>query len=235
MTAQPPDDLARLRREYAARRQRLAGTDRYSLANPAHLFAIQQRKRAVLRLLRHQGFPSLAGRAILELGCGSGGVLAEYLSYGANAPLLHGVDLLPARLNEARHWLPRLPLACANGRHLPYPDGSFDLVLQYTAFSSLLDAELKAGLAREMVRLLRRPAGMILWYDFWLNPTNRQTQGLRPAEIKQLFPGCRFEFRRITLAPPLARRLVPFSWLLAGLVEKLGLLNSHYLVAIRPG
>jgi hypothetical protein len=62
---------------------------------------------------------------------------------------------------------------------------------------------------------------MILWYDFWLNPSNLQTKGFRPAEIKRLFPTCRFEFQRLTLAPPLARRLVPFSWLLAALLEKL--------------
>jgi hypothetical protein len=75
---------------------------------------------------------------------------------------------------------------------------------------------------------------MILWYDFWLNPTNPQTEGIRPSEIRTLFPGCDFEFRRITLAPPLARRLVPVSWVVAFLLEKLRVFNSHYLVAIRP-
>jgi hypothetical protein len=74
---------------------------------------------------------------------------------------------------------------------------------------------------------------LILWYDFWLNPTNKQTRGIRPPEIRRLFPGCGFEFHRITLAPPLARRIVPISWLLAALLEKLKLLNTHYLVAIQ--
>ena len=55
---------------------------------------------------------------------------------------------------------------------------------------------------------------------------------IQPA-IRALFPGCAFDFRRITLAPPLARRLVPFSWLLAYLLEKLKIFNSHYLVAIQ--
>jgi hypothetical protein len=74
---------------------------------------------------------------------------------------------------------------------------------------------------------------LIVWYDFWLNPSNRQTRGIRPAEIRHLFPGCTFDFRKITLAPPLARRVVPLSWLAAYLLEKLSVFNSHYLVGIR--
>jgi len=71
------------------------------------------------------------------------------------------------------------------------------------------------------------------YYDFWLNPTNPQTRGIRPAEIRHLFPGCQIEFHRITLAPPIARRLVPISWQLSALLEKLLVFNSHYLSVIR--
>jgi hypothetical protein len=49
-----------------------------------------------------------------------------------------------------------------------------------------------------------------------------------------LFPNCTYEFHKITLAPPLARRIVPISWILALLLEKLKIFNTHYLVAIRP-
>jgi len=169
----------------------------------------------------------------LEVGCGPGGILLEYLSYGAVPEALHGVDLLPNPLREAHAHLPHLPLTCADGRYLPYATGTFDLVLQYTVFSSVLDDVIKAKLAREMLRVLRDPEGMILWYDFWLNPTNPQTQGIRPAEIHHLFPDCQFEFHRITLAPPLARRLAPVSWSVCHLLEKLRVFNTHYLVAIR--
>jgi hypothetical protein len=87
-------------------------------------------------------------------------------------------------------------------------------------------------MAQELLRVTR-PGGMILWYDFWLNPSNPQTRGIRPAEIKRLFPGCTFRFERITLAPPLARRLVPLSWGLSLLLEGVKIFNTHYLVAIR--
>jgi len=71
-------------------------------------------------------------------------------------------------------------------------------------------------------------------YDFRLNPTNPQTRGILPGEIKRLFPNCSYQFNRITLAPPLARRIVPLSWILAYGLERLTIFNSHYLVAIRP-
>lgn len=167
---------------------------------------------------------------MLEVGCGRGGVLIEYLSFGTTS--LSGIDLLADRVVEAKARLPQGVLSCADGQRLPFASGSFDLVMQYTAFSSVLDDTVKVNMAREMLRVLR-PDGSIIWYDFWLNPTNSQTRGIRPAEIKQLFPGCVYTFRRVTLAPPIARRLVRVSWLACALLEKLRLFNTHYLVAIR--
>jgi ubiquinone/menaquinone biosynthesis C-methylase UbiE len=227
-------DLDRLRLEYADREQRLAGSDIYSLFNPATLFMWQSRQRAVLSVLRRHGCEPLKDCSILELGSGSGGVLLEYLSYGASPQQLHGVELLTNRAMDTHRLLPHVPLANADGQHLPYSANHFDIVLQYTVLSSILDNTIKQNLAREMLRVLRKPQGLILWYDFWLNPTNRQTRGIRPSEIRQLFPQCIFEFHRITLAPPIVRRLVGTSRLLCQVLEKLTVLNTHYLVAIRP-
>ena len=86
-----------------------------------------------------------------------------------------------------------------------------------------------------MVRVLKKPRGLILWYDFWWNPANDQTRGIRPAEIRRLFPDCRFHFSRITLAPPLSRRLAPLSRTLTHLLENLKMFNTHFLAAIQPG
>ena len=234
LKTEPNDDLDRLRREYARREQRLADSDIYSSFNPAHNFTLQGRGRETLALLRAAGYASLDDARILELGCGAGGVLLELLAYGTSVERLHGVDLLPERVSAARKTLPHLPLAVADGRRLPYPTGAFDLVLAFTVFTSILDERVKQAMAHDLLRVVSKPRGTILWYDYWLNPTNRQTRGVAPAEIRDLFPGCTYTFRRITLAPPIARRLVPISQSAASLLEKLKLLNSHYLVAIRP-
>lgn len=227
-----PNDLDRLQREYRRRAARLAHSDRYALTNPAHLFTVQQRQRAFARALRRENLLPLAEKRILELGCGSGDILQELLAFGANPALLFGMDLIADRVATAADQYPHLPLSIANGMQLPYPDGAFDMVLQYTVFSSILDTAVQAQIAAEMRRVLR-PGGVILWYDFWLNPTNKQTRGMGVTAVESLFPGCELQFDRITLAPPLARKLVPLTWMGASLLEAMRLLNTHYLATIR--
>ncbi len=227
---QEADRARRVYHEWLAERDK---SGRYSPGNPAYLFMMQGRQRAVLSRLRREGLWPLAGHDILEVGCGSGGVLLELLTYGADAERLHGTDLLAERVSVARRRLPHVAVTCADGRSLPYPDRSFDLVLQFTMFSSILDRGLCYTVANEMRRVLR-PGGLILWYDFWLNPTNKQTRGIRPREVRQYFPDSQYAFERITLAPPLTNRLVPFSWVAALSLERLSIFNTHYLAAIRP-
>ena len=227
------DDLARLRQEYEHRKHRLAGSDLYSWFNPANLFTIQQRQRLMLKVLKKHGFSDLSKSRILEMGCGSGGVLAQFLEFGASPGNLFGVDLLFERLAEAHHRLPGSPLINADGQCLPFSSRSFDLVMQFTALSSVLDANIREVICRDMLRVLK-PGGLLLWYDFWINPTNIQTRGIRLAEIKRLFPNSSYECHRITLAPPITRRIVPISWILALFLENLDIFNSHYLVVIQP-
>ena len=226
-------EIDRIRKEFLSRGQRLTGSDLYSLFNSAQLFTAQQRQRHILASLRRNGLYPLSERKILEVGCGEGGILIENLSYGASTNLLNGIDLLLDRLVIAKQIIATLPLTNSDGQNLPYAARCFDLTMQITAFSSILDEKVKVNVAHEMLRVTK-PDGLILWYDFWLNPTNPQTRGIRPAEIKRLFPNCRYEFHRITLAPPLARRIVPISWILAYGLERLTIFNTHYLAAIRP-
>ena len=228
------DDIARLRAEYENRKRRFAGQDVYSWFNRANLFTIHGRQQAVLTALKRHGFGELRHKKILEVGCGSGGVLAEYLAFGALSGNLFGVDLLLDRLSHAHQWLSCCNIANADGQRLPFPSQAFDLVLQYTTLSSILDPDLRGRICTEMRRVLK-PSGLILSYDFWLNPTNSQTQGIRPAEITRLFPNCRYEFHRITLAPPITRKLADLSWGLCSFLEGLKIFNTHYLVCIRPG
>ncbi len=61
---------------------------------------------------------------VLEVGCGSGAILAETRP---PAPL-HGLDLNLPRLREARFHAPGARLLCADALSLPYPDESFEVV-----------------------------------------------------------------------------------------------------------
>lgn len=226
------NDLTRLRQEYDNRKLRIARKDLYSHFYEPYLFSIYQRQRDLLKVLRKNNLQSLQKMRILEIGCGGGGVLLECLTIGSTQKQLFGIDLLFDRLVKSHLKLPTAGINCANGQFLPFHNSSFDLVLQYTAFSSVLDTEIKKQMAIEMLRVLKQD-GLIIWYDFWLNPTNPQTRGIRPNEIKTLFPNCIYQFNKITLAPPISRLVVPISWGAAMFLESLKFLNSHYLVVIQ--
>jgi ubiquinone/menaquinone biosynthesis C-methylase UbiE len=227
------DDLKRLRTEYGRRKAdpQLAG--RYSVFNEAQLFIIQSRERILLRLLKKHGLHGFAAYRILDVGCGSGFEMMNLLRYGTQPEHLFGIDLLPERIRQAyeHHW--RSGLAQADGRFLPFPNASFDLAFQFTVFTSILDIAVKQALAADILRVLK-PGGYLIWYDFWAdNPANAHVKGIKPAEIRRLFPGCTFDFCRVTLAPPIARRIVPISWLAAELLNLIPWLLTHYFVIIR--
>lgn len=69
-------------------------------------------------------------------------------------------------------------------------------------------------------------------YPIFKPSHNPQTKGIRPSEIRELFPNCRVEMHRITLAPPLTRLLIKGSWVICLLLENLSILNTHYLAKI---
>lgn len=219
--------------ENRRRRERIPA-DFYSLMRPANLFIQTQRKRALLSVLRRQNILTLRGLRILEVGCGAGGWLLEFLAWGAVPELLAGIELDPHEITEAFRRLPSADLRVGNAALLPWPDGHFDIVLQATVFSSIFDSDFKRAIAREMLRVTR-PGGVILWYDSRFNsPWNRQFRAIGVREIKTLFPESAFDLRRVTLLPPLARWLVSLSWAAALAFETILMLRTHILGCIRP-
>jgi SAM-dependent methyltransferase len=220
-----------MKAEYARRAARPEDVYRYSLLNPANLFTYQSRQRALVGLLNRHGAYPLASRRILEVGCGAGRVLLDLVQLGAVPGRVFGIDLLTARLAEARAVLPHVGVAAADGQRLPFAERTFDLVFAFTAFSSILDDAVRAHMAAEVTRVLA-PGGAVVWYDFWLNPGNRETRGIGRAEVRRLFPALTAHFRRVTLAPPITRRLVPRFTIAAGLLERARVFNSHEMALL---
>lgn len=224
-------ELRRLTRVYDERRTR--GLDhRYLPYEPANLFRLQRLERDLVQALRGAGLLPLGRRRVLDVGCGGGWWPRTLLRWGAQPEQLTGVDALPEALQSARAVHPAVPLVRANAASLPFQSAGFDLVSQFTVFSSILDAATRRAAARETLRVLR-PGGTLLWYDFTVNPTNRNTVGLGVRDVARLFPGERLRVRRVTLAPPLARLVVPHAWLAAELLETIPLLRSHLLITIQ--
>ncbi len=221
---------ARIQMVYAHRQRHDA---RYSWFNPGHLFLVQERERRLLTLLQRHGFTLLDTYKMLEIGCGTGYWLREFIKWGARPENITGIDLLSDRVTEAKKLCPEaVQIQCGSAAELAFPSDTFDLVLQSTVFTSVLNSSLKQQMASEMLRVVKSD-GLILWYDYHVNnPWNPDVRGVKRQEIEQLFPGCLIQLQRITLAPPLVRLLAPYSWLACYLLGKIPWLCTHYLGVI---
>jgi SAM-dependent methyltransferase len=218
----------RIRSAHAARKAETSYTE-----SPAGRFQIQERERQVLQLLDRYGLLPLAGKRILEIGCGTGKWLRDLVAWGADPDHLFGVELLQASAARARRLCPpEVTIECGNAAEPRFDAGSFDIVLQANVFTSVLDEDMKQAMAGEMIRVLR-PGGVIVWYDFTMrNSCNSYVRPMTGTDIQRLFPGCSIDLRRISLAPVLTRLLAPRSWGLCSILSRFPPLCTHYLGAI---
>lgn len=234
----------RIREVYRKRRENIP-PDRYALHRPEAIHIRSMQLEQLARALAEEGVLPLQNRSILEIGCGYGQWLVDLETMGADRGKMAGIDLDEERIDHARRRLaerrdehglllePGADLRLGSAAKLPWKDGSFDLILQSTVFTSILDPALKNTVAREMARVLA-PNGVIVWYDFRFdNPWNKDVRGIGKKELQALFPRFRCNLRRVTLAPPLSRRLARASRTLATFLEQMKLLNTHYLATLR--
>jgi len=207
--------------------------ERYSRTNPGHLFALHEREATMAAMLRADGLHSLAGLRILDVGCGRGATLRQYLEYEADPSHLWGIDLFPAFVEQARSTSLGLQIICGSASDLPFPDRSFDFISQFMLFTSVLDNDMKSRIAREIDRVLV-PGGRLLWYDFGFNnPANPDVRGIRLGEVRRLFPAFSMTSRKITLAPPLGRAIGRFGPAIYYLASKIRPLCTHYLCLLK--
>ena len=130
-------------------------TDKWDEDLPGNRAILQERQASLARLLQQQGYWPLADKSILDVGCGSGQVLARLTEWGATPPYLVGVDLLADRIDMARQRFPDITFHCANAEKLDFVDGRFHLVLIFTVFSSILDMTMRQNIAQELIRILK--------------------------------------------------------------------------------
>jgi ubiquinone/menaquinone biosynthesis C-methylase UbiE len=140
----------------------------------------------------------IAGKALLDVGCGDGALAAEIARRGADVT---GLDPDPAMLAAARRRAEnanvQLRLVEGKAESLPFPDAAFDCVLAVTALCFIPDAERAMA---EMARALK-PGGLLiigelssrsLWTAYrrmrgWLgHPRWRMARFRSPGELRRL-------------------------------------------------
>lgn len=225
----------RIREEFH-RREREMEPDFYALHRPGNLFVRHGQERALLTaLIRSESVP-LGDKRILEIGCGRGQWFVTFETLGARRDKLAGIELDVERGQACAERFPHADIRIGDATQLPWDDGALDIVFQSTVFTSVLDDQVKQRLAQEMLRVVKQD-GVLLWYDLHRNnPRNPNVRGIGRREIARLFPSCYIWLRRATLAPPIARKVVPVSSTIATLLESLNFLNTHNIGYIKkPG
>lgn len=226
------NEIEKIAERYEARKSFVG--DRYARFKPEVVASTQERLRALVSLLSAHGISDLATQEVLEVGCGSGSNLQELLLLGAKPENLVGNELLPDRVEQARHVLPQaVRLFPGDASALPFEQASFDIVYQSTVFSSILDDALQSRIAAAMWRWVR-PGGGVLWYDFTFNnPSNPDVRGVPLKRVRELFPQGAISVRRVTLAPPISRRVAKIHPAMYGVFNALPLLRTHVLCFIK--
>ncbi|MEE2851249.1 MAG: class I SAM-dependent methyltransferase [Actinomycetota bacterium] len=104
----------------------------------------------------------LAGKDVLEVSCGHGGG-ASYLMRTLRPATYTGLDLNPVGIEfcRKRHTLSGLKFVQGNAESLPFPDGSFDAVVNVEAAINYQDVP---RFFAEVERVLR-PGGRFLYAD----------------------------------------------------------------------
>jgi len=202
----------------------------YELIRPDVCMTIQEKERALIRWIRTCGIQPVQTKRVLDVGCGTGKTLEQFLRLGFEPANLVGSELLEARLKAARAHLPAaLDLRLGDAMELDCPDESFDIVTQSTVFTSVLDRTFQTNLAERMWRMTK-PGGGVLWYDFTFdNPRNPDVVGIPLRRVRELFPRGSMRHWKLTLAPPVSRWVTRISPALYTVLNTLPILRTHVL------
>lgn len=164
-----------------------------ALGNPSFVWRFGQDRR--LDLIRR--YAPLEQARILDIGCGLGVYVRKFREFSDR---VCGIDIDAKRLVEGAKTTPGLMLSV--GEHLPFRDGTFDVVVLNEVIEHVRDD--RATMA-EAMRILA-PGGRIVIYA-----PNR----LYPFETHGIYLGKRFVFGNIPfinwLPDPLRNRLVPHA------------------------
>jgi SAM-dependent methyltransferase len=125
----------------------------------------------------------VAGRRVLDIGCGDGVLACALAARGARVLGVDAdLDMLAAARQRAANLCPDAEFTEARAERLPFPDASFDVVVAVTVLCFVSDAD---AAVREMIRVLRPGGRLVIGelgrWNTWA--AVRRVQGWRGSSI----------------------------------------------------
>lgn len=199
------DELQSIKDRYK-RRTEAGVSDRYPAFSAFQHFSRAEREWWYGSLLTGQ-FGINKDLSVLEIGAGTGDNLIFFRRFGISAEMIWANELLSERAEHLKNWIPSANVIVGNAADLGWTE-KFDVVIQSTVFSSILDEKFRQNLSAKMWEMLK-PGGVILWYDFiYNNPSNADVRGVPWRQVISYFPQAEvIRHKKVTLAPPLGRRV----------------------------
>lgn len=218
------DEKNRIEQVYANRAKQAQFADVYGPFAQYNTYMLARQDILVGKALRKHHKLPLADKRILDVGCGKGHGLIKLVMHGAKSTQLTGIDLIEPRIAEARQKHPAIAFHMGSAHQLPYAANQFDIIMQITTFSSIIDRNLHQQIASEMTRVLR-PGGIILWLDLAAKSKDPNLIPITQQDLSALFPSLILtQVKPTRLIYGLSRRLLPISWEVVGVLERISML-----------
>jgi SAM-dependent methyltransferase len=133
---------------------------------PEIQFGEGQFRDLLIEALREHGLEigDMAGLSVIELGCGWGRNLHQFLELGIPARNIAGFDLIEHFIAFGRSQNPALNIAVGDATQTDFDDSAFDIVLLHTVLSAITVRDLQAKLLREARRLVKA-GGLVIVFD----------------------------------------------------------------------
>jgi len=140
---------------------------------------------------------SLKTSKLLDVGCGSGGMIEYFVSKGFLPAHCYGVDLSVSRISAAKKLLPGANFVTGNALNQHFTNVSFDLITSFDLYSHITsEKEILEGLINVNRSLSEN--GIFIWYDIYSKdhynaPKNSESWGFNKQQMIQLAQNAGFE------------------------------------------
>jgi len=204
---------------------------RFGCFNSGDLYLMNERERMLTKTMSYLGLDNRGPEIlVLDVGCGTGNNLADFIKYGYLPENLFGIDINKKQLKGTYYLHSNLNIVSADACFIPFASKTFDVCLSFDLFA-VIEPSKRKRVADEIIRVLK-PGGILLWFDLRLKSNSSGVWAVPFNEIKRLFNGFEFHLKQIGLVPPLARLLSKYSTTLTHIVALIPVLHSHLCGAI---